>query len=103
VFAVVQTGGKQYKVAVGDTVDVERLDASPGDEVELDKVLLVADEDNVKVGSPLVAGAVIRAAVVEHRRGKKLLIFKMKSKKRYRRHMGHRQGYTRLTIKQIVL
>ncbi len=102
-FAVVQTGGKQYRVAVGDTVDVEKLEANPGDVIELDKVLLVADDEKVTVGNPVVQGAMIKAAVVEHGRGKKILVFKMKPKKRYRRHMGHRQSYTRLAIREIVV
>jgi large subunit ribosomal protein L21 len=102
VYAVVQTGGKQYRVAVGDTIDVERLDAEPGDEVALDRVLMVVRDGEVLVGRPVVEGAKVVAEVVDQVKGPKLIVFKMKPKKRYRRKTGHRQKLTRLTIKEIV-
>lgn len=101
-YAVVQTGGKQYRVAVGDRIDVERLDAEPGTDLTLDQVLLVADGDNVKIGTPVVEGARVVASVDEQFKGKKLVVFKFRAKKRYRRKQGHRQQLTRLTIKEIV-
>ncbi len=101
-YAVVQTGGKQYRVAVGDTIDVERLDAEPGGEVALDRVLMVVRDGGVLIGRPLVEGAKVVAEVVDQVKGPKLIVFKMKPKKRYRRKTGHRQKLTRLTIKEIV-
>jgi large subunit ribosomal protein L21 len=102
VYAVVQTGGKQYRVSVGDTIQVERLDAEPGTEVALDRVLMVADSDDVTIGTPVVEGAKVLASVDDHVKGKKVRIFKMRAKKRYRKAMGHRQRYTTLTITDIV-
>lgn len=101
-YAVVETGGKQYRVAVGDRIEVERLDAEPGTDVTLDRVLLVADEGNVRVGTPVVDGARVVASVDEQIKGKKVIVFKMRPKKRYRRKQGHRQQLTRLVIKEIV-
>jgi len=101
-YAVVETGGKQYRVAPGDIVDVEYLPTEPGDEVELDRVLLVAGENGVTVGTPTVPGARVRAEIVDRLRGKKLLVFKYKNKVRYRRKMGHRQVMTRLAIREII-
>jgi large subunit ribosomal protein L21 len=100
-YAVVETGGKQYRVAPGDTVDVEYLVSETGDEITLDRVLLVAAEDGVKVGTPTVAGASVRAQVVGRDRGSKIIVFKYKNKVRSRRKTGHRQGYTRLQIQEI--
>ncbi|HID87311.1 MAG TPA: 50S ribosomal protein L21 [Anaerolineae bacterium] len=102
-YAVVETGGKQYKVAVGDTVDVERMPVSAGETVELDRVLLVADGDRVMVGQPLVEGARVRATVLDEVKGKKVIVFKYRPKVRYRRKTGHRQRYTRLRIDEIVV
>jgi large subunit ribosomal protein L21 len=102
VYAVVQTGGKQYRVAVGDRIDVERLDAEPGTEVTLDRVLMVEQDGDVKIGTPVVDGAKVIASVDAQKRGKKLIIFKMRPKKRYRRKTGHRQNLTQLTITNIV-
>lgn len=101
-YAVVETGGKQYKVVPGQTVDVEKLAAEPGQTVELDRVLLVSEDDKVSVGSPTVPGAKVIAEVVEQVKGEKVIVFKYKPKTRYRRKTGHRQTYTRLAIKQIV-
>jgi large subunit ribosomal protein L21 len=100
-YAVVETGGKQYRVAPGDTVDVEYLASEKGDEITLDRVLLVAAEDGIKVGNPIVAGASVRAQVVGHDRGDKIIVFKYKNKVRSRRKTGHRQAYTRLQIQEI--
>lgn len=101
-YAVVQTGGKQYRVAVGDRIDVERLDAEPGTEVTLDRVLMVEQDGDVKIGTPVVDGAKVIASVDAQKRGEKLIVFKMRPKKRYRRKTGHRQNLTQLTIKDIV-
>ncbi len=101
-YAVVETGGKQYRVTVGQTIEVEKLPFAVGEKVELDKVLLVADGDEVKVGQPIVKGAKVLATVVEHGKGKKIIVFKYKPKERYRRKKGHRQAYTRLRIEEIV-
>lgn len=101
-YAVVQTGGKQYRVAVGDRIDVERLDAEPGTEVTLDRVLMVEQDGDVKIGTPVVDGAKVIASVDAQKRGKKLIVFKMRPKKRYRRKTGHRQSLTQLTITDIV-
>jgi len=103
-YAIVETGGKQYRVRPGDTVAVERLTGEPGDSLDLDQVLLVAgDGDPARVGSPGVDGAVVRAEVVEHIRGEKIIVFRYKSKVRYRRKTGHRQSLTRLRITDILL
>lgn len=101
-YAVVETGGKQYRMKVGDTVDVELLPVDPGQTVDLERVLMIAADDDVKVGTPVIAGAKVRAKVVDHVKGEKLIVFKYKSKVRYRRRTGHRQKYTRLTIDEIV-
>ncbi len=101
-YAIVETGGKQYKVAVGDTIDVERLPVQAGDKVELDRVLMVQDGDKTKVGNPLVKGAKVVATVVGPIKGPKIRILKYKPKIRYRRTSGHRQNYTRLSIDKIL-
>jgi len=102
IYAVVETGGKQYKVSPGQTIDVERLDVAEGDTVELDKVLLIADGDKVTVGQPAVEGAKVVATSQGEGKGEKIIVFKYKSKVRYRRKKGHRQFYTRLLIDRIV-
>lgn len=102
-YAVVETGGKQYKVSEGDILSVERLSASEGDKLVLDKVLLYSDENDTKVGTPYVEGAKVEAEVMENGKGKKVIIFKFKSKKNYRKKQGHRQPYTRLKITSIGL
>ena len=102
-FAVVQTGGKQYRVHPGDVVDVERLYVDVGAPVELEDVRLIAGDGEFLVGSPQVEGALVRAQVVEHLRGPKLVVFKYKPKARYRRKTGHRQELTRLQIEDVVL
>ena len=103
-YAVVETGGKQYRVSVGQTIDVELLPVEAGGDIELDRVLMVGGEGtDIRVGTPVVEGARVVATVAEHHRGEKLIIFKMRAKKRYRRKTGHRQELTRLTIKDIVV
>jgi large subunit ribosomal protein L21 len=103
-YAIVETGGKQYRVKPGDTVAVERLTGEPGESLDLGRVLLVAgDGDQARVGSPGVDGAIVRAEVVEHIRGEKIIVFRYKSKVRYRRKTGHRQSMTRLRITDILL
>jgi large subunit ribosomal protein L21 len=101
VYAIIETGGKQYKVREGDTVDVELLDQQPGDIVELDRVLLVASHDDTTVGAPTVDGAFVRATVLDEVKGDKVVVFKYKPKVRYRRKTGHRQKYLRLQIDEI--
>ena len=99
-YAVVRSGGKQIRVSPGDQVDVELLPGQAGDAVALDEVLLVGG-DTIRVGSPLVAGAVVRATILGESKGPKIRIFKYKRRKRYRLHKGHRQHYTRLKIEAI--
>src|ERR1700716_3056511 len=103
--AIVETGGKQYRVKPGDTVAVERLAGEPGETLDLERVLLVAGngDDAARVGSPGVAGAIVRAEVVEHARGEKIIVFRYKSTVRYRRKTGHRQALTRLRLTDILL
>lgn len=100
-YAVIKTGGKQYKVAAGDKLKVEKLAGEVGSKVVIDKVLLVADGDNVTIGAPLVAGAKVNATVVSHGRGDKVMIFKMRRRKHYRKTQGHRQSYTEIQIDKI--
>ncbi|MBL0387047.1 50S ribosomal protein L21 [Tumebacillus sp. ITR2] len=100
-YAIVQTGGKQYKVAEGDVLFIEKLEAEDGAVVTLDHVLLVSKENGVVVGSPTVAGATVSAKVLKHGKAKKILVFKYKSKKNYRRKQGHRQPYTQVQIEKI--
>ncbi len=100
-FAVVETGGKQYKVSPGQTVEVEKLPAEPGDTVELGRVLLISTDDTTLVGAPLVDDAKVVARVSPVRRGPKIIVFRYKSKARYRRKTGHRQDYSVLTIEDI--
>ena len=100
-YAVVETGSKQYRVAAGDTIQVELLDAEPGKEVTLDRVLFVSNEGKFSVGAPTVDKATVVADVVEHTRGPKLIAFKMKRRKGYHRTVGHRQELTVLKIKEI--
>jgi len=102
-YALVEASGKQYKVVPGQVIEVDRLSVEEGSQVELDKVLLVADGESVTVGKPLVEGAKVVAEAVGESRGKKVIVFKYKPKVRYRRKKGHRQLYTRLAIKEISL
>ena len=100
-YAIVESGGKQYKAVEGGFIDVDRLPANPGDSIELDSVLLVADGEEIAIGTPTVEGAKVKATVVEHVKGPKLIVFKYRPKKRYRVKTGHRQQYTRLQILEI--
>jgi len=97
-YAVIQTGGKQYRVAEGDTVKVEKLAADEGATVELDRVLMVADGENVTVGKPYVEGGKVMATVKAHGRGDKVKIIKFRRRKHHLKRQGHRQWYTELTI-----
>ncbi|NLM39089.1 MAG: 50S ribosomal protein L21 [Firmicutes bacterium] len=100
-YAVVETGGKQYRVTEGDTLFVEKLDVTEGDQVVLDRVLLVSKDGEVKVGTPYVEGAKVVAQAVKQGKGKKIIVFKYRAKKNYRKKRGHRQPYTKLEIKAI--
>ena len=101
-YAVVKTGGKQYKVAPGEKLKVEQIPADVGAEVILDQVLMVGDGDAVRLGQPNITGATVKATVVAHGRGEKIRIFKMRRRKHYQKHQGHRQNYTELQIDAIV-
>ena len=98
-YAVIESGGKQYRVAEGDEIQVEKLDIEAGKEVDLDRVLMVGGEGDVKVGSPMVESATVKATVKDHLRGKKIIVYK--HKKNYHKKQGHRQNYTRLHIDKI--
>lgn len=100
-YAVIETGGKQYRVSPGQTVEVELLPSEPGATVTLDRVLMVSTDDKTLVGQPVVPGGAVVATVIGEGRGKKIIVFKYKSKKRYRRTTGHRQDYTYLTVTDI--
>jgi len=97
-FAVFSSGGKQHRVTEGEVVRLELLDAEPGDEVVFDKVLLVADGDNVSVGTPYVQGGKVTGQVIAHDRGRKIRIIKFRRRKNYLRRQGHRQWYTDVKI-----
>ena len=101
-YAVVKTGGKQYRVSPGDSIEVEKLPFDVGEQVELDEVLLVANGKGAKIGRPLVEGAKVKATVTRQAKGRKVIIFKYRPSKRYRRRKGHRQHFTRLRIDEIV-
>ena len=101
-YAVIKTGGKQYRVSPGDSVEVEKLPHEVGEQVELDQVLLVASGSDTKIGQPLVEGAKVKATVTRQAKGRKVIVFKFRPSKRYRRKKGHRQHYTRLRIDEIV-
>ena len=101
-YAVVQTGGKQYRVCEGDVINVEKLDVEAGSVITLEQVLVVGGEDGIVVGKPYVAGASVAANVVENGKAKKVVTFKYKAKKDYSKKMGHRQPYTRLEITEIL-
>jgi large subunit ribosomal protein L21 len=101
VYAVIETGGKQYRVSAGDTIRVEKLASEPGSAVELTNVLLLGRDDGPVVGSPLVAGASVKASVLSHGKEDKVIVFKYRRKKNYRRFRGHRQQYTDLKVEAI--
>ncbi len=100
-YAVIETGGKQYRVQEGDVLTIEKLNVEAGDKVEFDKVLVLAEEGNLKVGAPYVEGAVVSGEVVENGKGKKVIIYKYKAKKDYRKKQGHRQPYTMVKIESL--
>ena len=100
-YAVVKTGGKQYKVAPGEKLKVEQIPADVGAQVVLDQVLLVGEGDDVRLGQPVVAGAAVNATVVSHGRHDKVRIFKMRRRKHYQKHQGHRQNFTELQISAV--
>lgn len=97
-YAIIETGGKQYRVKVGDRIRVERIHADAGTDISLDRVLLLGGNGSTQIGAPLVKGAAVSAHVEAHPRGEKIHVFKYKPKKRYRRKIGHRQELTELTI-----
>ena len=100
-YAVIVTGGKQYKVSEGDTIFVEKLEVEEGSSVTFDQVLIAGEGEDVKVGAPTVDGATVEAKVVKNGKAKKIYVFKMKRKKNYRRKKGHRQPYTKVEIVKI--
>lgn len=100
-YAVIETGGKQYKVSEGDVIFVEKLEVAEGESVTFDKVLVLADGENINFGAPVVAGATVTAKVEKQGKAKKIYVFKMKRKKNYRRKKGHRQPFTKVTIEKI--
>jgi large subunit ribosomal protein L21 len=97
-YAVINTGGKQYKVQQGETLRIEKIAGEVGSKVTFDKVLMVADGENVRVGQPVIDKAAVQASIVEQDKAKKILVFKYKRRKRYRRKQGHRQPYTAIRI-----
>jgi large subunit ribosomal protein L21 len=100
-YAVVKTGGKQYRVSKGDYLKVEKLTGNVGDEVRFDEVLMIGDTDDVKIGTPQIAGACVSARILEQDRSKKIIVFKFKRRKGYKKARGHRQAYTRVEITDI--
>ncbi|MEN8108839.1 MAG: 50S ribosomal protein L21 [Pseudomonadota bacterium] len=100
-YAVIKTGGKQYRVARGDTLKVEKLDAGEGDSVEFDQVLMVGEGEDVKIGTPYVEGSRVTATVKAHGRGDKVEVIKFRRRKHHMKRMGHRQDYTELEITAI--
>jgi len=97
-YAVIKTGGKQYRVSAGEKLRIEQIPADVGAEIVLNEVLLVADGEDVKMGAPMVNGATVTAKIVSHGRGDKVRIFKMRRRKHYRKSQGHRQNYTEIEI-----
>ena len=100
-YAVIKTGGKQYRVAAGEKIKVEQIPADVGSEITIDQVFMVGEGDAVKIGTPVVAGASVKATVVSHGRHDKIKIFKMRRRKHYQKHQGHRQNYTEIRIDAI--
>lgn len=101
-YAVIKTGGKQYKVEAGTTLKVEKLLGEVGSKVVIDKVLMIADGENTTIGAPLIAGATVNATVVSHGRADKVMIFKFRRRKHYRKTQGHRQSFTEIQIGEIL-
>ncbi len=102
-YAVISSGGKQYKVREGETVEVERLDGEPGASIVFDHVLMHSDGENITVGTPVVKNAVVKGHVIDQGKQRKIVVFKYKRRKGYRRTQGHRQPYTRVKIDQIAV
>ena len=102
IYAVVEAGGKQYRVTPGQVLDVDRMDVAPGEKIELGRVLVLGRGDDVTIGTPVVEGAKVMATARDNGRARKVLVFKYKPKVRYRRKIGHRQPFTRLVIDEIV-
>ena len=100
-YAVIKTGGKQYRVAAGEKLKIEQIPADVGAQIVLDQVLMVGEGDAVKVGAPTVEGAKVSATVVAHGRHEKIKVFKMRRRKHYQKHQGHRQNYTEIRIDEI--
>ena len=100
-YAVIKTGGKQYRVTTGEKLKIEQIPADVGSQITLDQVLMVGEGESVKVGTPLVAGATVTATVVSHGRGVKVKIFKLRRRKHYQRTQGHRQNYTEIRVDAI--
>lgn len=100
-YAIIETGGKQYRVSVGDSLSIEKLPLEPGADVTFERVLMIGGEGPARVGAPLVDGASVQAQVQDQFRGEKIIVFKYKAKKRYRRRTGHRQSLTRVAITAI--
>ncbi len=102
-YAIIRTGGKQFRAEPGKTLRIPSLNIEPGETVTFDEVLLGANDNDVRVGAPLVGGAAVTAQVVKHGRGEKIIVFKFKRRKNYRRKQGHRQGYTEVRVSEINL
>jgi large subunit ribosomal protein L21 len=100
-YAIIETGGKQYKVQEGDVLFIEKLNAAEGDVVSFDRVLAVSKETGLVVGAPLVSGAAVSAKVERHGKGAKIIVYKYKAKKNYRKKQGHRQPYTKVVVEKI--
>ncbi|MGD8967398.1 MAG: 50S ribosomal protein L21 [Anaerolineae bacterium] len=102
-YAIMKSGARQYRATIGDTIRVEKLAIDPGERIELDEVLLVVDDNEVRIGQPTIEGAKVLATVVAQEKGPKITVFKYRPRKRYQRHAGHRQLYTRLRIDEIIV
>ena len=100
-YAVIKTGGKQYRVVAGETLKVEQIPADVGSQITIDQVFMVGEGESVKIGTPVVTGATVTATVVSHGRHDKIKIFKMRRRKHYQKHQGHRQNYTEIRIEAI--
>ncbi|MUT64534.1 50S ribosomal protein L21 [Paenibacillus sp. NEAU-GSW1] len=100
-FAIIETGGKQYKVQEGDIIYIEKLDVTEGENVTFDRVLAVSKGDGLVTGAPVVSGATVSGKIEKHGKGQKIIVYKYKAKKNYRRKQGHRQPYTKVTIEKI--
>jgi len=102
IYAIIEIGGKQYKVAPKQTIEIERFDVAEGDKVELDKVLFIGGDKDTLVGNPIIKGAKVVATSLGEAKGEKIIVFKYKAKVRYRRKKGHRQTYTKLLVNEII-